>query len=162
METMPPKPKREVADFLLGKTVHWFDGGSDNVMKDPKIIPMTVVSNTIDSKGRLIVFVIPSDKLPESLESIVYAKHLEFDERINWHHQSMGDMRVFVISNPFFLTESEVAWLSKAGKTNDYRNQLIAFMKDVTIGNGGKSALTEYAVVMYNWVRFWHSHKPSK
>lgn len=156
---LPPKPKREVVDFLTGKIVHWFDGVSDN--KNPKLISLTVLSTAVDGKGRLVVYGAPTENLPESHNPSVSNFYLQ-QELVNWQHLLIDGTRAFAISNPFFLTEAEIAWLSKVGKSKDYRDHLIGFMDEVNIHETCGRTLLQYGVAMHNWIQFWRSHKLPK
>jgi hypothetical protein len=157
--TLGTKPKRVLTDFTEGNTVFWFDGVRDN--KVPKLVQLTIFSASVDnSNGRLSLAATSAEKLDTTKPPSVPRLNVQ-PCHANWFHAETDGVRCFAFSNPFFLSMAEVAWLSKAGKTKDYRDHLMSFMSEVNIENPSGNNLKQYGIAMHNWISFWRSHKMS-
>ena len=152
--SLGPRPKRIVSDFAVGKPVYWFDGVEDS--KSPKLVELEVSSVHIGSDSVLKIVAGPSGIVAETSLCDLYLEK----ELSNWVHVVNGvGVRYFLFTNPFFLTDREVVWLSSVAKAKDYRDHLIVFMSDVDIGVSRGKNLEQYGIAMHNWMLFWRARK---
>ncbi len=153
-KVFPEFPARVLSDFTKDTPIYWFDGLNKN--GPPSLDKYFVVGTVVLNDSKLAVIV--HSYIQDNAELLVYPYDASPGD--NWLHTDTTFARkVFVFSNPWFVTEKEMVWLSKAGKQKDCARKLIGPLRCV---EGSEPNRMNFALAFEAWCTFWKKHKMVK